>query len=102
VPDAGARAHDLDVAGFGAADVADAVLVGDGSLADIGDDLHVLVAMKAQALARSDLVVVPHDKSAQCDVRLIAFRLDDEMVLRGQPSKLRAVEGAVRSKLQHA
>ncbi len=34
-------AHHLDVAGRGAAFVAQRVLVGDGAGADIGDDLHV-------------------------------------------------------------
>ncbi len=40
--DARARAHHLDVAGLGAALVAQTVLVRDRTLADIGDDLHVL------------------------------------------------------------
>ena len=52
VADAGAGAHDLDVAGLGAALVAQAVLVGDRALADVGDDLHVGVRVRREAGVR--------------------------------------------------
>src|SRR5205085_7581991 len=39
--DAGAGTHHLDVAGLGAALVAEAVLMGDRTFSDVGDDLHV-------------------------------------------------------------
>jgi hypothetical protein len=48
VGDAGARAHHLDVAGLGAALVAQIVLMGDRALADIGDDLHVAVRVRGK------------------------------------------------------
>ena len=54
VADAGAGAHHLHVAGFGAAFVAQAVLVRDRALADIGDDLHVAMRMRRKAGLRRD------------------------------------------------
>jgi hypothetical protein len=46
---AGAGAHHLDVAGLGAALIAERVLVRDRALADIGDDLHVGVRVRREA-----------------------------------------------------
>ena len=65
VADAGAGAHHLHVAGFGAALVAQAVLVGDRAFADIGDDLHVGVRVRREAGVRRDLVVVPDAQAPQ-------------------------------------
>jgi hypothetical protein len=59
VADAGPRAHHLHVAGFGASLVAERVLMGDGTFAHIGDDLHVGMGMRRKAGVRRDLVVVP-------------------------------------------
>jgi len=47
---AGAGTHHLYVAGVGAALVAEAVLMGDGTLADIGDDFHVGMGMGGKAV----------------------------------------------------
>src|SRR5271166_7051894 len=58
--DAGSGTHHLHVAGCGAALVAEAVLVGDRTLADIGDDLHVGVRVRWKPGVRGDRVVVPH------------------------------------------
>ncbi len=57
--DARAGAHRLHVAGLGATGVAQRILMGDRTRADIGDDLHVAVRMGREAGFRRDLVVVP-------------------------------------------
>src|SRR3546814_2353684 len=55
----------LDIAGRGAALVAEAVLMGDRTLADIGDDFHVAVTVHRKAGMRLDLVVVPHPQGTE-------------------------------------
>ena len=64
VADPGAGAHHLHVASFGAPLVAEAVRMGYGALAHIGDDLHVGVGVRRKARMRRDLVVVPHPERA--------------------------------------
>src|SRR5690554_2712344 len=58
--DASAGTHYLYIAREGPALVAQTVLVGDRSLADIGDDLHVAVRMGWEPRMRSDDVIVPY------------------------------------------
>ena len=70
--DAGPGTHDLDVAGHGATDIADAVFMRDGALADIGDDFHVGVRVTAEPGAGRDLVVIPDHEGAEGPVRRIA------------------------------
>ena len=67
--DPGSRAHHLDVARHGAADIAGAIFVRDHALADIGDDFHVRVSVMAEAGARGDLVVVPDHEGAEGAIR---------------------------------
>src|SRR5206468_3529632 len=59
VRDPAAGRHHLDVARFGAALVAKAVLVRDRAFADIGDDLHVRMRMRRETGLGGDRVVVP-------------------------------------------
>ena len=61
---AGAGAHHLNVARFRAPLVAETVLMGNRTLADIGDDLHVGVGMRGKAGVGCDFVVVPHPQGA--------------------------------------
>ena len=63
--DTGSGAHDLDVAGYGTTDVAGAIFVRDGALADIGNDFHIRVGVTAEAAPGSDLVVVPDHKGTE-------------------------------------
>ena len=65
VTHAAAGAHHLHVARFGAALVAEAVLMGDRAFANIGDDFHVGVGMGGKAGVRRDLVVVPHPQASR-------------------------------------
>src|SRR5690606_24890768 len=67
VAHAAARAHHLHVAGFRAALVAQAVLVGDGAFAHVGDDFHVRVRMGREPGSRLDGVVVPDPQRAPVD-----------------------------------
>jgi hypothetical protein len=92
VADARAGAHHLDVASLGAALVAQAVLVGDGPLADIGDDLHVGVGMGRKARVRRDLVVVPHAQGAVVHVRGIVVAGEREVMLGLEPAVVGAAE----------
>ena len=59
VTDTGAGAHYLDVAGNRAPAMPQAVLMGNRPIAHICNDLHVNVAMRWEAGAGPDLVVVP-------------------------------------------
>ena len=61
----GARAHALHVAWTDGRAVAHAVLVLERAFQHIGDDFHVAVAVRAEALPRLDLVVVDHPQRAE-------------------------------------
>src|ERR1700730_16584416 len=90
--DAASRAHHLHVAGFGAALVAERVLVRDRAFADIGDDLHVGMGMRRKAAVRRDLVVVPDAKRAMIDVFRIVIVGEGEVMLRLEPAVVGAAE----------
>ena len=99
--DARSGTYDLDVAGYSPTDVAYAIFVRDGALADIGDDLHVRMGVTAEAGAGRDLVVVPDHEGAECTVRGISVGRNDEVVARLQPSAIAVIERFLGSKLQH-
>src|SRR5215813_2362539 len=86
------RAHHLHVTGLGAALVAERVLVGDRTLADIGDDLHVRVRMRGEAGVRRDLVVVPDAQAPMADVVRVIVAGKREVMLRLQPAMVGAAE----------
>src|ERR1700722_8052585 len=65
MPDPGSGTYDLDVARYGAANIADAILMGDRALADIGDDFHVCMGVQSEAGPGRDLVVVPNHERAK-------------------------------------
>jgi hypothetical protein len=69
--DAGSSAHHLHVPGFGTSAIAEAVLVGDRALPDIGNDFHVGVRVRREATFRRDLVVVPDAQRARFSFRII-------------------------------
>ena len=96
-----AGAHHLHVAGFGAALVAEAVLMGDRAFADIGDDLHVGVGMRRKAGVRRDLVVVPHPQSAVAHIVGIIILAEGEVMLRLQPAVVGAAELCKGSEFDH-
>ncbi len=99
--DAGAGAHHLHVARDSAAFVAEAVLVRDRALADVGDDLHVGVRMRREAGVGGDLVVVPDAKRAPAHALGIVVVGEGEVVLGLQPAVVGAAEARKGTFLNH-
>ena len=91
--DALARAHHLDVAGLGAAAIAQMVLVADRAAADIGDDLHVPVAVHGKAAAGLDRVVVPDPQRAEAHAVRVMVVGETEMVARLEPVDIHPAQG---------
>src|SRR6267143_2332392 len=81
-----ARAHSLQVARHDDRAIAHAVLVLERAFEDPGDDLHVAVAMGAEALARLDAVVVDDTKRAKSHVLRVVIGGEREGVIRVEPS----------------
>ena len=63
--DACAGAHHLNVASLGTALIAQTILMGNRTLADIGDDFHVRMRMGGKAGSRRDFIVVPDPQGAE-------------------------------------
>ncbi|MGY4598747.1 hypothetical protein ACVWXL_006493 [Bradyrhizobium sp. GM22.5] len=101
VADAAAGAHHLHVARFGAAFVAEAVLMGDRALAHIGDDFHVGVGMGGKAGVRRDLVVVPDPQGAVTHVVGVVMACEGEMMLGIEPAVIGAAELCEGSEFDH-
>ena len=92
--DARSGTYDLDIAGYDPTDVAYAIFVRDGALADVSDDFHVDMGVTAKAGAGRDLVVVPDHEGAECTVRGISVGRNDEVVARLQPSAIAVIDFA--------
>src|SRR5690606_22769282 len=99
--DAGAGRHDLHVAGFGAARIAQAVLVGDRPAAHVGDDLHVAVRVRREAGLRRDFVVVPNPKLAPVGAGRIVVVGEREVMLGVEPAVVSATEARIGTKFDH-
>ena len=67
--------------------------MGDGALADIGDDLHVGVRVGREARIGSDLVVVPHSERAMAEALGVVIAGEGEMMLGLQPAVVCAAKG---------
>src|SRR5690606_31394957 len=80
MPYTGAGAHHLNVARFGAPDIARAVLVRNRALTDIGDDFHVGMRMRIEARIRRDLVVVPDPDASPAHAAGIVVASEREVV----------------------
>src|SRR6516165_3720928 len=101
VTDSGPRTHHLHVAGFGASLVAEAVLMGDRTLADIGDDLHVGVRVRRKPGIRSDRVVIPYPERAPAHALGVVVVGEREMVLGVKPTVVRSAQAFKRSAFDH-
>jgi len=101
VADAGARAHYLHIARFGAALVAQAVLVGDGAFTDIGDDFHVGVGMGRETRAGGDGVVVPHPQRAPAHAGRIVVAGEGKVVLGIEPAVVGTAKGLEGTAFDH-
>ena len=89
---AGAGAHHLHVARFGAPLIPKTVLVGNCALADIGDDFHVGVGVGGKSGVRCDLVVIPHTQCAMTHIAGIVVTAEREVVLGFEPTVVGAAE----------
>jgi hypothetical protein len=92
MPNARPSADHLHVASLYAADVSDTVAVGDNAIANVGDDLHVGVAVKAKTCSRRNLVVIPDDQRAKRLIGRVAGRPYCKVVLSLEPTKIAAIE----------
>jgi hypothetical protein len=101
VTNAGAGAHDLNIAGDGAALVAQAVLMGDGPVADIGDDLHVRVRVRREAGPGGDLIVIPNPQIAPAHPLGIIVVGEGEVMFGVQPAMVGAAERFKGSAFDH-
>src|SRR6516162_1065183 len=99
--DAGSGAHHLHVTGFGAAFVAEAVLMGDRTLADIGNDLHVGMGVRRKPGIRRDRVVIPYPERAPTHALGVVVLGKREMVLSVEPTVVRSAEAFKGSAFDH-
>ena len=90
VADAAAGAHVLHVAAAQHGAVALAVAVRERAVDHVGHDLHVLVAVRAEARAGRDHVVVEHAQRAEAQVRRIEVVGEGEGVAGLQPAEVGA------------
>jgi len=81
-----AGAHALHVAGRDGLDVAHGVLVGQFAFEHVTDDLHVAVAMPAEALAGRHPVLVDHPQVAEAHVFPVVVIGKGKTVLRLEPA----------------
>ena len=64
----------------------------DRSRQDVGDNLHVGVAVKTKARSRRNLVIVPDNQRAKGRVGRIAARVYCKVMLGLEPTKIAAIE----------
>src|SRR5690606_482067 len=86
VGDPGAGAHALDLAREDALDVAHRVAMHQRALQHVADDLHVAVAVGAEALAAGDPVLVDHPQRAPVHVLGVEIAGEGEAVPGVQPT----------------
>ena len=75
--------------------------MGDGSVAHIGDDLHVRVRMRREAGMRRDLVVIPHADRAPAHALRVVVAAEREMMLGLEPTVVGAAKPFECSYLNH-
>jgi hypothetical protein len=86
VGDAAAGAHELDLAGAEFAAVAHAVLVGDGTGDDAGEDFHVAVRVGGEAGAGGDAVFVDDAERAEAHVGGVVVVAEAEGMEGAEPA----------------
>ena len=101
VRDAGAGAHHLYVARFGAALVAEVILVGDRTLSDIGDDFHVAMGVGRESGLRRDRIVVPDAQIAPAFALGIIVIREAEMMLGVEPAMVGTAQRREGTKVDH-
>src|SRR5215469_2638767 len=101
VRDAGAGAHALHVAGADHRAVAHGITVFELTRQDVGEDLHVAVAVLAETLARRDAVVIDDPQRSVLDPRLIEVVSKGERVPGVEPSMIGVAPLGSATDLQH-
>src|SRR5471032_2021499 len=77
------------------------VAVAERSLAYIGDDFHVTVAMQGKAGTWCDLIVIPDDQRSQRQMALRRIGAHLEVVAGTQPGQIGFVQCVPRSVRNH-
>src|SRR5579862_5760759 len=88
MPYAGASRHALHITGADDRAGADAVFVLERALKDIGDDLHVAMAMGVEAGARRDAILIDDAQRAEAHVLRIVIMAEGEAVAAIEPAEL--------------
>ncbi|MOA25201.1 hypothetical protein D3C78_1459130 [compost metagenome] len=99
--DTGTGTHDLHIAGFSTALVAQAVLVGDSTLTYIGDDFHVAVRMRREATASGDQVVVPDPQVAPLHPLRVIVLGKGKVMVGVEPAMVGVTKALEGAQLQH-
>ena len=71
--------------------------MGNGALADVGDDFHVPVRMRLEAGLRRDAVIVPDAKTAPAHALDVVITSKGKVVARVQPAVLRMTKPGIRT-----
>src|SRR5206468_12294286 len=98
---AGAGGHALHLAGVDDGPGPQAVLVLERALDDVGDDLHVAVAMGGEACARLHPVLVDDAQAAEAHVARVEVVGEREGVAAREPAELRAAALDARADGEH-
>src|SRR5690606_34110894 len=78
-----------------------AVLVGNGTLAHVGDDLHVGMRMRRKAGAGLDGVIVPHPQRAPVDTRRVVVLGERKVVPGIEPAVVGGTETVEGTTFDH-
>src|SRR6516162_47863 len=101
VPNPGPGAHDLHIARFGTALVAEAVLVGNCALPHISDDFHIGMRVRRKPRAGSDLVVIPNPQGSPSHALRVEVIGKREMMLGVEPVVMGPTQFLKGSALDH-
>ena len=80
--------HALDVTGTNDGARSEAVLVGEPTFEDVGDDLHVVVRMRAEATAALDLILIDDAQLSEAHVLRVVVMAERERVLAVEPAEV--------------
>jgi len=86
VGNACACAHALNISGQNGRPIAERVLVGQGALQDIGDNLHIPMRMRPKSATRGNPVLIYHPKVSKLSVFRIVVVCKGKAMERLQPA----------------
>src|SRR5262249_53549332 len=101
VGDAGAGGHPLHLARPDDGAVAEAVLVLEGAIEHVADDLHVAMAVGAEALAGRHAVLVDHAQRSEAHVFRVVVAAERKGVAAVEPAQLRAAPLVATTNADH-